>query len=135
MEEQSKAPLWRYVGGFFVTVAAIALGNLLAVILTSIWDWQNLDNGKPGGVALAAVQGVVGAVLAGTACEKWLSMQVALFWLKIYAIIVATVFVVLLAVSIYKGRVDVLFIWSILSAVVYVSAIELVRRVMRSDGI
>ena len=67
----------RGFGAFGLIILSIVVGNLLGTILTAVWGWQGLSYDKPGGVALAAIQGILGGALIIWSIEKFFDRELA----------------------------------------------------------
>jgi O-antigen/teichoic acid export membrane protein len=133
MESASRdSAWWHYPAALPLVLLGIALGNLLGVVLASVSGWQSIEIGRPGGVAVGFVQGVVGAI-AAAACGNRLFKRVEPvdFWLKVFVGLAALLIAVALIVSLYRGNHGALLTWSIGAGVAGVAGTEVGRRLGR----
>ena len=131
--EQTKFHL--YLLGFLLSAAALFAGNLLGLILTSIWGWSNLEYDRPGGVALSVLQGVVGVLLALYGSEKFFGRaRYADFWIHTFVWLASGVTVAApLITAFYGGDTSQFFDWRLASFIANIGAIELTRRSIAKD--
>jgi hypothetical protein len=120
---------WKFLAALPLTIACLAIGNLLGIIVTALWGWHSVQQGEPGSVAMAFVQGYLGAVLAIAASEHFIGgARVGKFWLKWIVILAAVIYCGMTVLLLYFGDADLVFSWASLAAIVAIIATEIGRR-------
>ena len=110
------------------------LGNLLGIVFASISGWENIEIGRPGGVALGAVQGFIGASLAMGAGQQFLKNFAPVdFWLKLFVIFSFGLVAVALILTTLNGTLDQLLTWKSGAGVTGLLGIEFGRRVGKEN--
>jgi hypothetical protein len=134
LTEAVKPSVGSYVLGVFVTLGCLILGNLLGYVLTSIWGWANLDYDRPGGVALSAVQAVVGAMLAYAASAKLFhSPDVADLWMKFTVWLLSGLYVAFIIIFFLTRQYELVFKWNTAATAAYLIALEVTRRAAKDE--
>ena len=134
MKNQSALnPVLGYLFAVFLSVIALAVGNLLGYVVASLQGWHNFSYDKPGAVFYAAVQGSIGAYSAIWVSKEWLGS--AKFTSRILAIFVwvaSGLFLALILLGILAEQYD-LFAWRTLATIAYLGAIEFTRRIAEDE--
>jgi cell division protein FtsW (lipid II flippase) len=127
---QQEAPgTGAYAASLVVTIVCLALAN---VIIAYFGELANVEAGKPAAAALAFVQGLAGALLAGFASRQLLgSFRPADFWLKWIVILVAAVFAVVIVWLLVIGKLDRAPTWTTLGGFAALIGTELGRRIAK----
>jgi sugar phosphate permease len=119
-----------YAAALVVTIICLALANLA---LAYLGELANVQAGKPAAAALAFVQGVAGALLAGFASRQvFKSLRPADFWLKwmvaLFAVLFAAVIVWLLA----TGKAQRALTWTTYAGLAALAGTEVGRRTAKA---
>lgn len=134
MEAQAKPSVGAFILGLPLVFGCLLIGNLLGFVVTSVWGWENLEYEKPGGVALAAIQGAVGAFISYAATSSWLGASaIANFWLKIYVWGAAALVALLVLFAVAYGQLGTLLSWKGAASIAGLVATEAVRRGARDE--
>lgn len=113
----------RILGAIGLTIIGLTAGNLVGLVLVSIWGWEGLSYEKPGGVALAAVQSLMGVLIVQYAIERFYDEKLARKAILIAGIaMLAIMLVSILALSIYIDFSQVLK-WNTLAGLAYAAVL------------
>ena len=123
---------WHYPAAFPLMLLGLALANGLGMVLASISGWESIEIGRPGGVAVAFIQGLVGALIAAACGSRLFKRPEPVdFWLKVFVGLALLLIAVALVVTLYRGNVRLLLTWSTGAALAGVAGTELGRRLGR----
>ena len=128
MAEPARSTPRDLVLGLFLTCASLFLGNLLGLIVSDVWGWEIATYDRPSGVALAAVQGALGAFLALFACERWSTFRAGKLWLLVAIGGLSLIQIGLLGATLWTHQLEMFLSWKTLAAVANIIAIALARR-------
>ena len=121
---------WKYAIALPLMLFALAIGNLLGLVMASTAGWENLDLDRPGGVALAALQGLVGSFLAVySGHQLFKTHEPILFWLKAFVSFAAVLLCVLIILALAKDRLGELMTWKTASGIAGIFGTEAGRRI------
>jgi sugar phosphate permease len=128
--EQDAPGTGTYAAALVVTIVCLVLAN---VILAWLGEMAGVEPGKPAAAALALVQGLAGALLAGFASRQiFKSLRPADFWLKWIVVLVAILFAVLIAWLLATGKSGRALTWTTYAGVAALLGTELGRRIAKS---
>ena len=130
MTVEREAPrTWAYAAALVVTIACLALAN---VIIAYFGGLANVAAGTPAAAALAFVQGLAGALLAGIASRQlFSSLSPADFWLKWIIVLAAILFAVLIAWLLATGESGRTLTWTTYAGVAALIGTEIGRRIAK----
>ena len=118
-----------YLIAFFHTILCLALAN---VIIAYFGGLANIETGKPAAAALAFVQGLVGALLAGFASSQlFRSFRPADFWLKWIIVLIAALFAVVIVWLLVIGKSDRALTWTTFAGLAALIGTEAGRRIAK----
>ena len=121
---------WTYAAALVVTIVCLALAN---VILAWLGGLAGVEAGTPAAAALAFVQGLAGALLAGFASSQlFKSLGPADFWLKWIILVVAALFAVALVWLLVDGKSERALTWTTYAGLAALLGTELGRRIART---
>lgn len=121
---------WAYAAALVVTVVSLVLANL---VLGYLAELANIQPGTPAVAALALIQGVAGALLAGFASRQiFKSLRPADFWLKWIVILVAALFAVVLAWLLATGKAGQAMTWTTYAGIAALLGTEIGRRMAKA---
>ena len=128
--EQEAPKTWAYAAALVVTIVCLVLAN---VIIAYLGELANVEAGKPAAAALAFVQGLAGALLAGFASRQlFKSLRPADFWLKWIVLLVAILFAVVIVWLVATGKSDRALTWTTYAGVAALIGTEVGRRISKS---
>jgi hypothetical protein len=120
---------WAYAAALVVTIVCLALAN---VVIAWLGGLANVEAGTPAAAALAFVQGVAGAVLAGFASRQlFKSLGPVDFWLKWIIAVVAALFAVAIVWLLVTGKSDRALNWTTYAGVAALIGTEVGRRIAK----
>jgi sugar phosphate permease len=118
-----------YAAALVVTILCLALANFVIAWLGGLAD---IEAGRPAAAALAFLQGLAGALLAGFASRQiFKSPRPADFWLKWIVLVVAVLFAVALLWLVATGKSDRALNWTTYAGVAALIGTEAGRRLGR----
>ena len=118
-----------YAAALVVTILCLVLAN---VILAYLAEMAGVEPGKPAAAALAFVQGLTGALLAGFASRQlFKSVRPADFWLKWIVLLVAILFAVVIVWLVATGKSARALTWMTYAGVAALVGTEVGRRIAR----
>ena len=128
--DQEAPKTWAYAAALVVTIVCLALANVAIA-------WQgglaNVEAGKPAAAALAFVQGLAGALLAGFASRQlFSSLRPADFWLKWIVVLVAILFAVVIVWLLATGKSARALTWTTYAGLAALIGTEVGRRIANS---
>jgi hypothetical protein len=127
--EQGAPGTWAYAAALVVTIVCLALAN---VIIAYLGGLANVEAGRPVAAALAFVQGLAGALLAGFASRQlFSSLRPGDFWLKWIILLVAAAFVVVIAWLLATGKLGRALTWTTYGGVAALVGTEVGRRIAK----
>jgi len=130
MAEPEAPGTWVYAASLPVTLVCLVLAN---VIIAYLGEWANVGARNPAIVAVAFVQGLAGAVMAGFASRAFFkSLIPADFWLKWIVRLAVAAFVVALVWILVIGKSGQALTWATLAGVTALIGTEIGRRLMMS---
>ncbi|HYE27677.1 MAG TPA: hypothetical protein VEA61_05530 [Allosphingosinicella sp.] len=125
--EQEPPKIWAYAAALVVTIVCLALAN---VILAYLGGLANIVAATPAAAALAFVQGLAGALLAGFASRQlFKSLRPADFWLKWIVVLVAILFAVVIFWLIATGKSHRALTWTTYAGLAGLVGTEAGRRI------
>jgi magnesium-transporting ATPase (P-type) len=127
--EQEAPGTWAYAAALLVTIVCLALAN---VVIAYFGGLANVEAGKPAAAALAFVQGVAGALLAGFASRQlFKSLRPADFWLKWIVLLVTAIFAVVIAWLLATGKFSRALTWTTYAGLAALVGTEAGRRIAK----
>ena len=118
-----------YAAALVVTIVCLGLANFVIAWLGGLAD---VEAGKPAAAALAFVQGLAGALLAGFASSLiFKSLRPADFWLKWIVLVVAVLFAVVIVWLIVTGKSARALTWTTYGGIAALIGTEVGRRIAR----
>jgi sugar phosphate permease len=127
--EQGAPKAWAYAAALLVTIVCLALAN---VVIAYFGGLANVAAGTPAAAALAFVQGLAGALLAGFACRQlFKSLRPGDFSLKWIVLVVAILFAVLLVWLVATGKFGRALTWTTYAGVAALIGTEIGRRIAK----
>jgi len=129
MAEEAAPPTWAYAAALVSTIVCLALAN---VVLAYLGGLAGVEAGKPAAAALAFVQGLAGALMAGFASRQlFRSLRPADFWLKWIVILVAAIFAVAIVWLLATGKSDRALTWTTYAGIAALIGTEVGRRIAK----
>jgi sugar phosphate permease len=130
MTMEREAPgTWTYAAALVVTIVCLALANFALAWLGGL---AGIEAGRPAAAALALVQGLVGALLAGFASRQlFASLYPADFWLKWIVLLVALLFAVVIVWLVATGRSGRALNWTTYAGIAALIGTEIGRRLAK----
>ena len=126
---QDAPKAWAYAAALVVTIVCLALANFVIAWLGGL---ANVEAGKPAAAALALVQGLIGALLAGFASiQLFKSLRPADFWLKWIVVLVAALFAVAIVWALVIGKSDRALTWTTYAGLAALVGTEVGRRIAK----
>ena len=127
--EQEAPKTWAYAAALVVTIICLALAN---VIIAYFGGLAAVEAGTPAAAALAFVQGLAGALLAGFASgQLFKSLRPADFWLKWIVLLVAILFAVVIVWLLATGKSSRTLTWTTYAGVAALVGTEVGRRMAK----
>jgi hypothetical protein len=127
--DQETPKTWAYAAALVVTILCLALAN---VIIAYFGELANVEAGRPAAAALALVQGLAGALLAGFASRQlFKSLRPADFWLKWIVLLVAILFTILIIWLLATGKSARTLTWTTYAGVAALVGTEVGRRIAK----
>jgi sugar phosphate permease len=121
---------WVYAAALVVTIICLALANVALGYLAGL---AGVQAEKPAAAALAFVQGLAGALLAGFACRQlFKSLRPADFWLKWIVVLVAILFAVLIVWLMATGKSGRALTWETYAGLAALIGTEIGRRIAKA---
>ena len=129
MTGQERTGPWVHAAALVVTIVCLALAN---VILAYLGALAGLRAATPAAAALAFVQGVTGALLAGFACRQlFKSVRLGDFWLKWIVLLVALLFAIVIVWLIATGKSGRALTWTTYAGIAALIGTEIGRRLAK----
>ena len=120
-----------YAAALLVTIVCLALANFVVAWLGGLAD---VEAGRPAAAALAFVQGLVGALLAGFASSQlFKSVRPAAFWLKWIVILFAALFAIVIVWALVTGKSERALTWTTYGGLAALVGTELGRRIAKAS--
>jgi sugar phosphate permease len=127
--DQEKPSTSTYALALVLTILCLALANFVVGYLGEL---ASMRAGTPAAAALAFVQGLAGALLAGFASRQLLrSVRPADFWLKWIVILVAAAFAVVIVWLLATGKSGRALNWTTYGGVAALIGTEVGRRMAK----
>jgi sugar phosphate permease len=127
--EREAPKAWAYAAALVVTIVCLALAN---VIIAYFGGLANVEVGKPVAAALAFVQGLAGALLAGfVSAQIFKSLRPADFWLKWIVLLVAAIFAVVIVWLLATGKSGRALTWTTYAGLAALVGTEVGRRLAK----
>jgi sugar phosphate permease len=127
--EQEAPTAWVYAAALVVAIVCLALAN---VVLAYFGGLAGIEAGTPTAAALAFVQGLAGALLAGFASRLlFRSLRPADFWLKWIILLAAILFAVLIVWLVATGKSGRALTWTTYAGVAALIGTEVGRRIAK----
>ena len=118
-----------YAAALVVTIICLALANFIIAWLGGL---AGVDAGKPAAAALAFVQGLAGALLAGFASRQlFKSLRPADFWLKWIVLLFAALFAAVIVWALVTGKSDRALNWTTYGGLAALIGTEVGRRIAK----
>jgi sugar phosphate permease len=119
-----------YAAALLVTIACLALANLIVAYLGGL---ANVEAGRPGAAALAFVQGLAGALMAGLLSRQlFKSLRPADFWLKWIVVLVAATFAIVIVWLLVIGKSHRAMTWTTYAGIAALVGTEVGRRIAKA---
>jgi uncharacterized membrane-anchored protein len=127
--EQEAPGTWAYAAALVVTIVCLALAN---VVIAYFGGSANVEAGTPAAAALAFVQGLAGALLAGFVSRQlFKSLRPADFWLKWIVMLVAAAFAVVIVWLLVTGKSGRAMTWTTYGGIAALVGTEVGRRIAK----
>ena len=119
-----------YAAALIVTIVCLALANF---VLAWLGGMAGIDAGRPAAAALAFVQGLAGALLAGLASRQlFKSLRPADFWLKWIVLLVALLFAAVIVWLMATGKSGRALNWTTYAGLAALIGTEIGRRIAKA---
>ena len=128
MDQEARRP-GVYAAALVVTIVCLGVANL---VIAYLGEMANVQAGTPAAAALALVQGLAGALLAGLASRQlFKSIRPVDFWLKWIVLLVAILFGVVIVWLLATGKSGRALTWTTYGGLAALLGTEIGRRIAR----